>query len=216
MQEVETEKKSSQLFFIIGSLIVYGGKLQVYFLWKVISGGIILGIFPGLLGVYRFLCESITKRSIPDMHLLDEMKKFNKNEFLKINLLGYLSLLGSLILALNLNISKYYIQSWPLHIMLILLAILFFGTSLYIIPIFARYELSFQHYITQSFLFFLLNILEGIAGLMGVFVIAIVCLFVPALAVFAGIPFLLLPYAWFSMVAVKKVEARFYNEEVVS
>jgi len=203
-----------QSLYKLGSILIFGLKLQGYFLWQVLLGGVIFGIFPAILSLYRIVYKCIEEKSITELDLRGELKKTCKSEFKKINLLGYLFLMGSLVLMVNLNISQYYIRNGWIHAMLLIIAILVSGTALFSFPIFAKYELSFKQYLLQSLLFFVLNIFESIAILLGVTICLFICLLFPIIGVCCSVPFVLFPYVWFSRLGVQKVEATLCSEEV--
>jgi len=79
-----------KLIYQVGSLLLLGLKLQIYFLLKTLMGGIVLGVFPALFGVFRIITTCINERDIHHAYLGKELKKFDKKEFIKMNLLGYL------------------------------------------------------------------------------------------------------------------------------
>jgi len=205
--------QSIQKIYKIGNLFILGMKLQGYFLWKLISGGIILGIFPALLGLYRLIYQYINDKNNRDIKILTEMRKSNKKEFWQINGLGFLFLIGSGILFINLNISRQYFQNGLYHLFLLMFLGLYLGASHFVIPIFAKYELPLKQYIYQAFLFFLINILETIAIILGVTLSLMICFLVPIVGFLTGIPLILTPYVWFSKAAVEKAEIVFYVEE---
>jgi len=195
----------------LGSLILLGLKLQIYFLLKTLMGGIVLGIFPAFFGVFRIITECINERDVHHVYLGKELKKFDKKEFIKMNILGYLLLVCMYILTLNLWIVQNYLQVEVFRWFTVFLLIVVSSVTIYVAALFTKYDLPIRQYILQGFLCSIVGILETIAIALGIGLSIGIALVAPSISFFLGIPLLILPHAFFSRAAVARFERVFYK-----
>lgn len=191
----------------IGEWLLRLVQLQCYWVFYTLKGGVIFGIFPATGTVFEIVYRWLNEPR-EEVDIKEVFTGFYGKNSKTLNQLGYI-LTGALgIIILDLQISKQFIHLYLLHYFLVALFILILGTSLYVFPIFSRYELSTINYLKQAFFFFFTNIPETIAMLLGFFLVIIIVTFLPILAVFGGVPLFSLPISWFAYQAMKKVELK--------
>lgn len=195
----------------VGSLLLLGLKLQIYFLLKTCMGGIVLGIFPAFFETFRILRQCMNERDIHHVYLIKELKKFDKKEFVKMNILGYLFTFFIYLQVLNLQISRYIIQIRLLHWFILFVLILTTSMWLYVVALFTKYDLPIRQYVLQGFLCSIVGILETIAIILGIGIVMGLGLMVPSVGFFLGIPLLMVPHAWFSQAVIVRLERVFYK-----
>lgn len=200
--------------YTIGSLLLLGLKLQVYFLIKTLMGGIVLGIFPAFFGTFRILWECMSEQDIHHVYLKKELKKFDKKEFIKVNIIGYIFAVIIYILVLNMQISRYFIQINILHWFILFVLILIISIAIYVIALFTKYDLPIRQYIFQGFLCSIVGIFETIAIFLGFGLAIGIGFVIPPISFFIGIPLVILPHAWFSRAAVARFERVFYKKKI--
>jgi len=199
--------------YTIGAIVIFGMKLQLYFLQRVLKGGIIFGIFPGILVLYRVISLCLEAQTIDDITPSIEMKKLTKKEMIQVNMLGYMILGLSFILLLNRQFSIHFIRSPLLHYFILFVLLLTLATGLYMIPLLAKYELPMKQYILQSFLLCCISIFDIVAILLGTIFALIVAVIFPPIAFFTGIPLVMLPYVWFSRMSIRRLEVVIYKQK---
>ena len=200
-----------KLLHQIGTIMLLGMKLQVYFLLKTLMGGIVLGIFPAFFGSFRIITKCITERDVEHMYLLKELKQFNKKEFIKTNLLGYIFLIWTYILMVNIWVSQYFFEVRIFNWFTIGFLILTASIALYVVALFTKYELPIKQYILQGFLCSIIGILETVAIVLGIGIATGLAIAVPLIGFSMGIPLLILPHALFSRVVITRLERVFYK-----
>ena len=174
-------------------------------------GGIVLGVFPALFGVFRIITTCINERDIHHAYLGKELKKFDKKEFIKMNLLGYLFTFCIYILSLNLWVAQNFLQVRIFYFFTLFLIILVISIFLYVIALFIKYELPIRQYIIQGFLCSIVGFLETIAIALGIGLSIGIALVIPSISFFVGIPLMVLPHAFFSQAAIARFEKIFYK-----
>lgn len=197
----------------VGNLIVFGIKIQLYFLLRILLGGIIFGIFPAFLFLYRVIHSCFDERSISHIDLSKEIKRVEKKEMVKINIIGYVCSLLLYILTLNIQISRLFIGSRQLNIVTLVLIVSVIATSLHALPILSKYELPVRQYFLQAFLLSVISIFDTLAMVIGMFLAFALGLIIPPLGLFAGFPLLFIPYVWFSRSSIVRLEAVLYKEQ---
>jgi len=196
-----------------GSLFVFGMKLQLIFFLKMLKGGVIFGIFPAILTLYRILSFSVEEKTLQIIHIKEELDNVSKKEFMQVNIFGWLSMLMIFLLGMNFYISENFIKIPAFHFLTILMLVLVIGTSLYLLPILAKYELPMKQYILQAFILNIISIFDSIAIFIGIFIALVFCL-LPPIGFFAGIPLILLPYVWFTKSSMKRLETVIYKNTI--
>lgn len=197
----------------IGTLLLLGLNLQSYFVLKTLMGGVILGVFPAIFGMFRVITMCLNERDIHHFYLFKELKKFDKKEFIKMNIIGYLFLIVIYILLLNLWVARYFLGLPIFQILTWFLIGLTTSIFLYTIALFNKYELPIRQYIFQGFLSSIVGILETVAIALGMGIVIGIALVIPSISFFLGLPLLMLPHAWFSQAVVARLERVFYKDE---
>jgi len=180
----------------------------LHFLWMVFTllGLGIFGIAPATCGLFSVIEKWLSKD--PDTPVFRSFLDTYKKEFLKSNALSVVIIGISAFLYVDFIISKKMIQSFFLHIMLIILILLFALTLLYIYPVFVRYNLKFFHYFKQPFLIALAQPLETFGMVFWVIFILTIFFHIPIVFIFTGSTLFAYPISWLALHAFKKIEAK--------
>ena len=176
-------------------------------------GGVVFGVFPALFGVFKIITTCMNEKDIHHVYLQKELKTFDKQEFMKMNLIGYLLACLIYILVVNLQISRYYVQIRALHWFILFVLMLTISIALYIVALFTKYDLPLRQYFIQSFLCSIIGIFETIAIAIGVSLAIGVGLVIPPVSFFLGIPLIIFPHAWFSRATIARLEKIFYKRK---
>lgn len=193
--------------YVLGQTIIDGLYLQLLFILYTLRGAIVLGVFPALASVFQVIYLFFI-RGKEYVKIREEYGQFYKKYFKMSNYLGYTMLAVGAFLYFDLQVNKTFIQSAVVHYGLILIAILFLGTCLFVFPVLCRYELTYKQYLRQSVALFFTNLTESIAMLVGTFVIMAIYVGLPILLVIAGVPLIIVPIIWFALQGMKKTEAK--------
>lgn len=190
--------------YTVGEFLLTLIKLQFYWIVFTLKGGIILGIFPATALVIDYYLQSFnhTPFTLSYQSLNQKWRAYLK----ETNILGYLMTGVLAVLYLDLRISQHFIGSTFLHFFLIFLLCLAFGTFLYVLPSYLRYEMPTLQHIKQAFFLLIANILDVVAMLLGVMIVTGVFVLLPILSIVGFMPLLALPVAWFSLISMKKIE----------
>jgi len=197
---------------LIGDLMLLAIKLQIFFFYRVLKGAIIFGIFPGFLFVYRVLNDCIEQKSISHISLRNEVSRLSKDEIVKINILGFGFSIFLWIIGLNRQVIRLYMAAPVLNFLTLLMLIITICTLIYILPILSKYELPITQYLYQAFLLSFISIIDTVAIIFGVAIVAIIAFVFPPFALFMSIPLVFTPYVWFSRNAVKRLENVLYKK----
>lgn len=188
-------------------------KVQLYFLFRILLGGVIFGIFPAFLFLYRVIHSCFDERSISHIDLRKEVMRLDKKEIIKINFIGYICFFLLLILILNTQISRVFIGSLQLNIVTLVLIISVIMTGLHVLPILAKYDLPIRQYFLQAFLLSIISIFDTLAMVIGMSLAFAIGVVIPPLGFFAGFPLLFIPYVWFSRSSIARLEAVLYKKQ---
>ncbi len=192
---------------ILGNLLIYLLKLQAFFLVFTFLGGVVLGIFPSLATVLDYLVHSLDKKQ-DDLNLtFSTYKKRWSSYFKSANLLGFSLSALFLFLVVDLQISKIFLHSLPLHLALFTLLVLLLGIACYLFPSLTRYNLTVLQHFKQAAYLFLANLIPTVAMLAGLLLASALMTLFPILVLIGLVPLLLLPIAHFALQAMLKVEA---------
>lgn len=192
--------------YTVGEFLLTLIKLQFYWIVFTLKGGIILGIFPATALVIDYYLQSFnhTPFTLSYQSLNQKWRAYLK----ETNILGYLMTGVLAVLYLDLRISQHFIGSTFLHFFLIFLLCLAFGTFLYVLPSYLRYDMPTLQHIKQAFFLLIANILDVVAMLLGVMIVTGVFVLLPILSIVGFMPLLALPVAWFSLISMKKIETQ--------
>ncbi|MCL1950572.1 MAG: DUF624 domain-containing protein [Turicibacter sp.] len=195
----------------LGTLMMHGLNLQFYFLVKLLQGGIVLGFFPAILSVYRLIQRALVEDAPPAFKFREAANKFDKREFLVMNVLGFGFTVVFLLLWLNLRISAEVIRNWFFHGLTLLIMAILISTFLHMIPVIGKYELPIRQYILQGFLCSIVGFFETLAIIVGMAFAAGIGLLVPPVGFFMGVPLIIFPHVWFSRHSIRRLESIFYK-----
>lgn len=186
--------------------------MYIHILWAIFTvlGLGVFGIMPSTAALF-----SVMHKWFDDGFDTPIFKRFYttyKKQFLKSNALGVILLGFGIFLYVDMNISKEIIQSPYVHIILLLFSLLFFVTTLYFFPVFARYELKYLYYFKQSFFIALARPFETIAMLLCLLILYYFFSFLPVMLFFAGSTLIAFPIAWFAHRAFVQIEEKKINQ----
>ncbi|KGA96002.1 hypothetical protein AJ85_02360 [Alkalihalobacillus alcalophilus ATCC 27647 = CGMCC 1.3604] len=181
-------------------------------LWFLFSalGLFIFGLFPATAAMFAVLRHMMTEDE--DVSVTKLFCQKYKQEFWKANLLGYLILLGSLLLFLNLRALQQFEQGFfrtAFASVTVLLSFLFLLMALYIYPIFVHFKLDFWQYPKYAFIMVIAKPLQTIIMVVGVVTISFFYLKFPVFMVIFGI-------SLFSFVLMKVALMSLPREELVT
>ncbi|MGX7031062.1 YesL family protein [Vagococcus zengguangii] len=201
------------LSYNLGLLLCRAVYLQVLFVIYCLRGGVVLGLFPSLYGMFKVINQLINGDISTYQDMKVAYKEAYREEFKASNSVGYILLGLVAFLSFDLAISKRFIQQPIIHGALLLLMIMTIGTILYSFPVLIRYNLTIKQVITQSFLMFISNIVEAVAIVISFLLMPIIFAFSPILIILVGLPALVFIVLFFSKQGIIKTEARFDNYE---
>lgn len=191
---------------VIGQLLINLLKLQGLFLIFTVLGGIVFGFFPSIATVLDYLIHLLDKGQ-DNLPLSFDTFKSKWQTYLKsANILGFGLSALLLFLSFDLQVSKNFFHSLPLHIALFFLLILLLGIACYLFPSLTRYELTPLQHLKQATFLFLANLITTAAIVVGLMLSSAVMAFFPILVIIGLVPLLLLPMAHFALQAMLKVE----------
>lgn len=201
-----------KLNYNLGQVILKGVALQLLFILYSLRGLIIFGFFPALFTSFKIVYEEL-------LHYYDKERKelyfsdyqsmyrtFFKKYFTETNKLGWMILIVGLFFLLDFKMSETFIQSSIFHLLLLILFSLYLGVSLYVFPVFSRYEMKTFHYFKQAFFILISNIINMIAIVIGLILITLIFTIFPVLSLVMGVPLLIFPISWFSLQAFMRIE----------
>ncbi|MGX7105048.1 DUF624 domain-containing protein [Globicatella sanguinis] len=200
--------KLTDLTVKLGNFILNILKLHVLAIIHILRGGVILGLFPAMVSIWDLYFHSFSDDKEPK---ITQFTKKWQEYFKTANILGFILLALILLISYEILLTL-KVLNWPwLSLFLLFIGIILFGIFIYSFASLIRYDLSIKNHFKQAFFLLLCSIPELIAGIIGAaLAIAILALF-PFLAIFASIPLILFPFAWFSYQAVTKLERNQMN-----
>lgn len=202
--------------YYIGQLFLNAIFIQWFLLIYTLKGLVVMGFFPALLSSFQLvnkLRETDDNLKYHDMSQL--FKQYYQDNFKNTNFTGYIMLILGLFLLIDLNVSKLYIQSFFLHIVLIIFLVLYLGTVLFLFPVMARYQLSVKQNIKQACLTFLMNPIEAVAICLGLLILPLIWVFFPIFLIFSSFPIVIFIILFFANQGIKKCEEKVEKYETV-
>src|SRR5699024_23566 len=180
----------------------------LHLLWIVftIVGLGVLGISPATAGIFAVMQKWITEDAAAPV--LRTFFDTYKKEFISSNILGLILVALAAFLYVDFIISKQMIQSFFVHILLVILIFMYIFTLLYIFPVFVRFELKLFYYIKQSFLIALAQPLETAIMVVSVLTIYLLFSYLPLTLVFAGSTLFAYPISWIALRAFQKIKEK--------
>jgi len=160
--------------------------MYLHILWVFFSllGLVIFGVWPATVALF-----AITRKWVEediDIPILSNFVKVYRSQFLKANMVGLLVFSLGIFLAYDFYLSKEVLQSFFVHIGLIMIMFIYFLIVLYLFPVFVRYDLKFFQFFKQSFLVALAQPLESAGMIFMLIIYYYLFNILPVLAVFLG------------------------------
>ncbi|ASN04170.1 YesL family protein [Virgibacillus necropolis] len=182
--------------------------MYLHFLWIIFTliGLVVFGIAPATTALFSVIHKWFEEDF--DIPIFKNFYSVYKTQFIRSNGIGIIMIALGLFLYFDIRVSKQLIQSFYLHIILLVISFLYFITVLYIFPVFARYELKFFFYFKQSFLVALARPIESIAMIISLFLLYYLFSFLPILLIFMGSSIIAYPLAWFAYRACLQIEEK--------
>ncbi len=182
--------------------------MYLHFLWVLFTllGLGVFGISPATAALFSVIHKWFEEDF--DIPIFKNFYSVYKTQFIKSNRLGFILIGLGIFLYVDINISQKYIQSFYVHLFLIMIIFLYLLTVLYFFPVFVRYELKFFLYFKQSFYVALARPLETIAMIICLFLLFYLLRFLPILLLFAGSSIIAYPLAWFAFRACVQIEEK--------
>lgn len=207
MERKDKENKFLNTIINAGNWIYNLALLQFLSIAYTLRGFVVLGFFPSMVAVVKVVYRWFDKKEV-DFSIWKEFQEGYKTFFKPANQIGYFLLLVSVIFYVDLRISNVFIQSIILHSGLLFLGFVLICMSLYTFTTLVRYDFSVKNVLKQSF-FVAYSVpiftLSAVVSLIMVTELLRNYLFI---ALFFGIPFLIIPVVWFTYTGLKKAEER--------
>lgn len=194
-----------RLTYTVGQWLVFLLQLNFIWLFFVLKGGILFGLFPASTAMIQTLFYRFERKEAP-LNLWQYYSAHFSKHFKEANILGYIYLSIMLLLYVDLRVAGQLIQNRFVHGSLLVLFIFSFFLGLHLFTCFARYELTIRHYFKQSFFLMISSILETIAIVLGIFLATAISTLFPILMILTLSPLILLPMSYFSLQAMHKIE----------
>lgn len=210
----------------LGYLLVFGLKLQLLWLWFTIRGFVVLGFFPALASCAKLLIRRLTRTD--DWHnrfagsnerfapLYQEFQNFYQTSFWEFNGISYLGAILMALLLVDFAVNRSFLHSTWLQYGLIVLLAMTLIYWLYILTIYARYQLTFWQYFRQAWIISIAKFSNTLAIALGIVLITALIVLFPVLSIIALIPLYLTPLIWFSYRSCLFVEAFISQQDVTN
>ncbi|MBS4217477.1 DUF624 domain-containing protein [Bacillus sp. FJAT-49711] len=180
--------------------------MYLHLLWILFTllGLGVLGVIPATTALFSIAHQTMDKKR--EAPIFQSFFNMYKKSFIKSNVLGLLLAAVGVFLRFDLTISKNIIQSYPLHLFLLIIIFLYGLIALYFFPVFVRYELKGWQYFKQAFLISLARPFETIAILICLLLLYILLSYIPILFFYCGSSLIVFPIMWFAYRAFLAVE----------
>lgn len=189
----------------IGDILIFVGKLQIFWFAIFFRYIIFAGLYPATAAVIHFLFKSFEDSTIMHKMNFHDFLAIAKDNFKRANQVGYLSGLILFFLFADLRLAFVFAHNIYVTVCLAALMTIFAGSFLYLIPVIVRYNLTLLNAFRQAFFLLLANLVNTLAMLIGMTIALIIGFFIPVL-VLIPVPLFLLANAWFSYLAMTKLE----------
>ena len=198
--------------YSLGQVMLKGVALQTLFVLYTLRGLIIFGFFPALFTSFKIVYEELLHyydKGRKELYFSDYQsiyKTFFKKYCIETNKLGWIILVAGLFFLFDFKISETFIQSPIFHLLLLILFLLYLGVSLYVFPVFSRYDMKTLQYFKQAFFVLISNIMNTVAIVIGLTLSTLIFTTFPVLSLVMGVPILIFPISWFSLQAFIRIE----------
>ncbi|MEK4714697.1 YesL family protein [Sporosarcina sp. FSL K6-5500] len=125
--------------------------MYLHLLWVIFSlmGLVVFGVMPATTAMFTVIRKWMEDDN--DIPVFQTFLASYKTHFLKSNALGTFLVAIGIFLYIDMKISKQLVQSFYLHIILLIIGFLYLITLLYFFPVFVRYKLKYSQNFKQSF-----------------------------------------------------------------
>jgi uncharacterized membrane protein YesL len=182
--------------------------MYLHFLWVLFTvlGLGVFGVFPATIALFTVIQQWFKKEV--DTPFFKGFYSVYKDQFLKSNTSGYTLVGIGAFLYLDMTISQTYIQSFYIHLFLLIIFFVYLLTFLYFFPVFARYRLNFFSYFKQSLFIAIARPPETLAMVICLFLLYYLFRFLPIAFFFVGSSIIAYPLAWFSFRSFLQIEQK--------
>ncbi|UOQ91887.1 YesL family protein [Halobacillus shinanisalinarum] len=182
--------------------------MYLHLLWVlfVLAGLVVFGLAPATAALFSVVRKWIMHET--DMPIFKTFVNTFKSTFLETNLLGGVYLFIGVFLYFDLHISLTQIESFFLHLFLILLCCIYIITVLFSIPVYVHYRLRKFSYLKQAFLIALARPLEALAMVVSLLVLFYIFRFIPVFLFFVGSTIVSYLLMWIGIHAFEKIEQK--------
>lgn len=191
----------------IGTWIANFFYLQLFWIIYSVKGLIVLGIFPATFAAVQVIYKWFESMEF-DFSIHETFQDAYRDSYKQANIVGYISLLVVAILYVDLRVSNVFIQSIFLHTMLLFFSFAVLSVGMYLFTVMSRYEYSVKNVFKQSFFVALATPINTLAaGVALVLSVALLSNYL-FLAIFFGVPILLMPIVWFTYSGLLAAEGK--------
>ncbi len=193
-----------QLSYRLGTLLLLSFKLQYLWLRTLLKGGIVFGFFPATAAIIQFYLNYHIHKKLP--HKLSSWyKKTAQHLFIKTNRIGFLYSGLLLFLWIDLQIATHFLPHSLFHICLLLFTGMFFLAGPYLLPLFLRYQMTFNQYVGRALLLVLFQPFQSLAMIISSILVCALIFWCPLLYG-SAIPLILYPMSFFAFQAMQRGE----------
>jgi uncharacterized membrane protein YesL len=196
------------VFYTICVWIFRFAYLNILWLLFTLAGAVVLGIFPATIAM--FAVERRWIQGDSEFTIFQQFWSAYKQEFVKINLLGYTVTLLSALLVLNYFISASLnnaigdVLSWLLLGLLLLCTV----AVIYIFPVYVHYDVKYLDYIKHAFVIGISSPLMSLLIVLSfLFYFYVVTIFPGILPLYTG-SILSFAVMWFAHCAFSRIESK--------
>lgn len=182
--------------------------MYLHLLWVIFSlmGLVVFGVMPATTAMFTVIRKWMEDDN--DIPVFQTFLASYKTHFLKSNALGTFLVAIGIFLYIDMKISKQLVQSFYLHIILLIIGFLYLITLLYFFPVFVRYKLKYSQNFKQSFYIALARPFETIAMIISLILLYYLFSFLPILLIFVGSSLIAYSLMWFASQAFKQIEGK--------
>lgn len=210
------EKKQNgmvKVTYSLGEFLINLMKLQAFWLFGTLKGGIIFGIFPATATVMQAFFVLFEKKELTP-HLFPWFNEQYKHNFKRSNILGFIENAVLAVLWIDVRVAGQLLKNQAAHLALLVFFVFALLVGLFLFPAFLRYELKTFNYFKQAFFIVISSFVETLAMVIGIAVVTVLSTVFPILLLVALIPLFLFPISWFSLQAMRKIERNNLAQEI--
>lgn len=198
-------------FFTEASLWIWRiMQLNLIWLFHILLGGVILGIFPATIAMFATTRKWLNGGI--DYPMLQEYRTHYKENFWKTNALGWIYLLigGFLVIDLLLVTQIQGVIALLSTVIIIFLLVIYLFSFIYFFSFYVHFQQSFKNYIIQPFIITLISLKQNLLIAIGLMMIGYLIQQMPGL-----IPFTLgvMPAYWIMKISMNKYKEMQYGNK---